>query len=233
MVGWGDHVQMIDVIFEKFPHFCSHCKLLGHSLDFCYRLSPRRDHLKGKAPQNVHSTDRPGSSGPIPHSRPDFESSGARWIQKQGRPRAGPQTATHVVQPSSNPFEVLQTIQDDACHGGSPAVGVTHVPDISQIPTTGEYQPIPPAPVVQAEEASVVCMGIQSASTFPSNPNVNLEEVSSIRGVVDPAQLVPSRPPSSIVGQSVLTVQSQDSSTALVHHPMPERQRPITRSFKK
>lgn len=136
-VGWGDHSQTVEVIYEKVSHFSSHCKLLGNFLEFCSRHGssrPRGFPLKGKTPQPVPSDDQLGNSDPLIHVSPSGrapKTTGPGWTQKQGRPRAALQTAPIVNQSSNNPFEVFQTLQDDACQGKSPAVGVTLVSDIS------------------------------------------------------------------------------------------------------
>lgn len=164
-----------------------------------------------------------------------------------------------MVQPSINPFEVLQTLQEDACPGVSPAVGVTPAFDISQIPPIVDCQSIPPALIVQAEVASVAFMDNQSASCIPSNPNVNYDEVFSVLEVVDSPQVVTESPVAVFalapVGQAEVApvvwpqvfTESHVPVPPYVPHrhgsrqprvighqslPVPERPRPNTRSFK-
>lgn len=56
-VGWGSHSQDVKVIYEKVPHFCTACKLLGHSIEFCSRHGssrPRRSpHIVTASPVEV------------------------------------------------------------------------------------------------------------------------------------------------------------------------------------
>ncbi|XP_075499935.1 uncharacterized protein LOC142538508 [Primulina tabacum] len=57
-VGWGDHTQEIDVVYEKIPGYCLDCKMLGHSTNVCYS--------HGKIP-------KPDRSKPADRSPPQTE----------------------------------------------------------------------------------------------------------------------------------------------------------------
>ncbi|XP_073015540.1 uncharacterized protein [Primulina eburnea] len=71
-VGWGDHFQVVEVIYERVPRFCSKCKMLGHSLDFCsstgLRFGTRRRGPQRQAPPAPPSAD-PMAQGPRPHGK--------------------------------------------------------------------------------------------------------------------------------------------------------------------
>lgn len=63
-VGWGDHSQEIDVIYEKFPSYCPDCKMLGHATEVCYshgkNPGPARPPPREKAPpQHADQPNQP------------------------------------------------------------------------------------------------------------------------------------------------------------------------------
>ncbi|XP_073057421.1 uncharacterized protein [Primulina eburnea] len=56
-VGWGDHTQEIEVVYERIPAYCTDCKMLGHATSVCYS--------HGKNPRPI----RAKSFGPVPPSQ--------------------------------------------------------------------------------------------------------------------------------------------------------------------
>ncbi|XP_075474527.1 uncharacterized protein LOC142505427 [Primulina tabacum] len=71
-VGWGDHFQVVEVIYERVPHFCCNCKMLGHSLDFCTRngqtFQSRRRGPQRQAAHAPPSSDQQNQR-PRPHGK--------------------------------------------------------------------------------------------------------------------------------------------------------------------
>ncbi|XP_073281970.1 uncharacterized protein [Primulina huaijiensis] len=144
-VGWGDHCQVVEVIYERVPHFCSNCKMLGHSLDFrtrngqpfrATRRGPQRQDAyvpqssnqqpqgprsHGKvvvsdSPLQAHNEPHQGvTSDPPPSSDTDFTG----LVSK--RPRRRPVLRKDLARPIStkNYYEILQDLLSESSLGDS------------------------------------------------------------------------------------------------------------------
>ncbi|XP_073051345.1 uncharacterized protein [Primulina eburnea] len=119
-VGWGDHAQEIEVIYERIPGYCTDCKMLGHSTSVCY------SHGKNPKPVRPKPADRapgqsPISTEPAPPGgvAPGFNLGTQPQLQKTGTGprRRGRKRPVRQVLPKKNPlelnpFEVLSHGQD-------------------------------------------------------------------------------------------------------------------------
>ncbi|XP_073273383.1 uncharacterized protein [Primulina huaijiensis] len=119
-VGWGDHAQEIEVIYERIPGYCMDCKMLGHSTSVCYSHGKNPKPVRPK-PADRASGQSPTSTEPAPPGgvNPGFNMGTQPQLQKNGTGpgRRGRKRPVRKVLPrknplDSNPFEVLSHGQD-------------------------------------------------------------------------------------------------------------------------
>ncbi|KZV14421.1 hypothetical protein F511_43334 [Dorcoceras hygrometricum] len=128
-VGWGEHSQVIDVIFERLPSYCLDCKILGHSTASCYAhgKNPRPPRPASHTPAGLSSEaphPPPTSPSPTPPPQPDdvplqpapTRGRGRGPRRGRGRPRrpATPRASTQEPVPGSqashNTFDILTSL---------------------------------------------------------------------------------------------------------------------------
>ncbi|XP_073136249.1 uncharacterized protein [Henckelia pumila] len=181
-VGWGDHCKTVEVVYEQIPHFCSHCRLLGHSLEFCSRNGPpvrrRRPRRQGK------SSLAPQDSGTVsgdqeqtvqqdlgPPSSVVQPATTDGWTVQRGRQRYRLPQRRVLPQSLRNSFEVLRNFKEDVgqdvASGGIPAIGVSSDSD-SQLAIEDESGQIEVVPFVTP--LPVVSTDVQSSGFVPTDP---------------------------------------------------------------
>ncbi|XP_073149021.1 uncharacterized protein [Henckelia pumila] len=120
-VGWGDHTQGIEVVYEKVPSFCTDCKMLGHSTSVCYSHGknprpPRPKPFVGKEkvvirnppPQPQEAGPSVALEGPAP-----FAPGAGNWTTKKRRRNQQRRPPPQAVLRIQNAFQVLESLPEE------------------------------------------------------------------------------------------------------------------------
>lgn len=156
-VGWGDHSQEIDVIYEKIPSYCADCRMLGHATEVCYSHGknprPARSPPRNRVPpQQADQPNLAPQVGEIPNSglgpEPQLQEIGRGPNRRRRRParRVPPRKDPSTV----NAFECLQSMTEEQEHDDAvvqaaiptPLRDVESNPDVSGFCDKGRDPPV-------------------------------------------------------------------------------------------
>ncbi|XP_075483871.1 uncharacterized protein LOC142524032 [Primulina tabacum] len=169
-VGWGDHLQEIEVVYERIPAYCTDCKMLGHATSVCYS--------RGKNPWPIKAK----SFGPVPPSQTAASGQSPHEGVISGEVQGPQGQVLSQSKSTSNAFDVLSPWQKEAqLFDTSALVGTTsdfvpHLGDVGVVITRG-------ASLEQAPSVGMDHVGL-SSPTVAVSP-LELGGVSSQSGAKD------------------------------------------------
>ncbi|XP_075516332.1 uncharacterized protein LOC142551151 [Primulina tabacum] len=174
--GWGDHSQVFEVVYEQVPHYCSHCQLLGHSLEFCSRNGkssrPRRTRPHGKGVATDSSLPVPTAStqGVTSYQAPSSDTDFPEQVVK--RPRRRPVVKKDPNRPIStkNYYEVLQDLPSESGPGETSGTVKSLLSKLAVEGNAEACYPFQPAkaPARSSHTTAIVDVVISSVTAVPA-----------------------------------------------------------------